>query len=292
MKSMTGYGRGSVARGGVDLTVEISSVNRRSLEVQISTPKDWDWVGAEALLTEKIRERAQRGKVYLQVRMAAFPEEELLGWNAGLVAEALRRLRAMAEANGMPFVPDAQLLFNLAHTLRQAGEGHDFSVLEEPLREAADAALAEWDAMRAREGEALRADLRGRLGRLRELAAGLDTHSSNTVAEYRDKMLERLRLAGLELDPGDERVLKEIALFADRCDVSEELTRLGSHFEQLEATLGETGSIGRKLDFILQEIHRELNTIGSKSNNLEISRRVIESKNEWERFREQVANVE
>jgi uncharacterized protein (TIGR00255 family) len=146
--------------------------------------------------------------------------------------------------------------------------------------------------MRAREGEALLVDFLGRLEKLRSLVEGIAGRAPHVAPAYREQLLQRLRAAGLELDPSDERVLKEVALFADRCDITEELTRLRSHLHQLQELLRAEGEVGRKAEFILQEIGREIHTIGSKANDLQISQRVIEFKNELERVREQVANVE
>ena len=146
--------------------------------------------------------------------------------------------------------------------------------------------------MRAKEGEALLVDFLARLETLRRQVDAVAARAPTVPAAYREQLLQRLRQAGLEFDLGDERVLKEIALFADRCDVTEELTRLRRHFEQFSALLKTDGEIGRKSEFILQEIGREVNTIGSKANDLTIARGVIELKNELERVREQIANVE
>ena len=146
--------------------------------------------------------------------------------------------------------------------------------------------------MRAREGEALLIDFLVRLEKLHVAVEAIVQRSPQVSGVYREQLLARLRQAGLELDVSDERVLKEVALFADRCDVTEEITRLRSHLAQLRELLRSDGEIGRKAEFILQEIGREIHTIGSKANDLQISQRVIEFKNELERVREQIANVE
>jgi uncharacterized protein (TIGR00255 family) len=146
--------------------------------------------------------------------------------------------------------------------------------------------------MRAKEGEALLVDLLGRGEFLRRDVDTIAARAPQVAPAYRDQLMRRLREAGLELDLDDERVLREIALFADRCDISEEITRFRSHLEQLTALLRSEGEIGRKADFILQEMGREANTMGSKANDLAIARAVIELKNELERIREQLANVE
>jgi uncharacterized protein (TIGR00255 family) len=163
---------------------------------------------------------------------------------------------------------------------------------EPAVREALAEALRGFAAMRAREGEALLVDFiqRGEiLHRQLELIAA---RAPQVPELYRGQLHRRLREAGLDLDLDDERVLREIALFADRCDIAEELTRLRSHFEQFAGLLRAEGEIGRRAEFLLQEIGREVNTIGSKANDLTISRAVLELKNELERIREQMANVE
>jgi len=146
--------------------------------------------------------------------------------------------------------------------------------------------------MRAKEGEALLVDFLERVELLRRHLDGIAARAPQVAPLHREQLLKRLREAGLELNPDDERVLREIALFADRSDVSEEITRFRSHLDQLATLLRSDGEIGRKADFILQEMGREANTIGSKANDLSIARNVIELKNELERIREQMANVE
>ena len=153
-------------------------------------------------------------------------------------------------------------------------------------------ALRAFAAMRAREGEALLVDFIRRSETLHRHVEAIVARAPHVPVNYREQLMKRLREAGLELDLNDERVWREIALFADRCDVSEEITRLRSHFEQFNGLLKSTGEIGRKAEFILQEIGREVNTIGSKANDVTIARAVIELKNELERVREQMANVE
>ena len=146
--------------------------------------------------------------------------------------------------------------------------------------------------MRAKEGEALLVDFIKRSETLHRHVEAIANRAPQVPANYREQLMKRLRDAGLELDLEDERVLREIALFADRCDVTEEITRLRSHFDQFAGLLKSDGEIGRKSEFILQEIGREVNTIGSKANDVTIARAVIELKNELERVREQMANVE
>ena len=167
----------------------------------------------------------------------------------------------------------------------------DFNVIGNTVEDSTFA-LRAFAAMRAREGEALLIDFLPRLETLRRQIEVIAGRAPLVPAAYREQLLQRLRQAELDLDVADERVLREVALFADRCDVTEELTRLRSHLEQFSALLRTEQEIGRKAEFILQEIGREVNTIGSKANDLAIARAVIELKNELERIREQMANVE
>lgn len=293
LKSMTGYGRASLRVGNTDLSVEINAVNRRGLEVFVSGPEEW--TGLERVVTPWVREKCERGKVAVSVRVqAGAAETASFSWDREAVSATLRRLEREALDMGVPFAGDSHLMLRLAELHRARREGLpsvDDEAVQGALRTAVDGALDALVAMRVKEGAALEADLRARLGTLAGLVEVIRTHSADNVTRYREALLNRLRQSGLELNPDDERVLKELALFADRCDIVEELTRLGSHFAQFTACFGEK-AVGRKLDFLCQEINREFNTVGSKANRVEITRAVIEAKNELERIREQMANVE
>ncbi len=288
MKSMTGYGRATAALAGATLTVQVSAVNRKTLDLTVSLPREWD--ALEPMVGEAVRKQAARGKIHVDIELTA-DGKAAAGWNEEAAFAELERLAEFAERAGVAFAPTPEVLWQVASAQRRGGG----SPLEEnrPAVEAAlDEALRAFAAMRAKEGEALLVDFLTRLEALRRHIEGVAARAPLVPALQRDQMLRRLREAGLELDPGDERVLKEVALFADRCDVSEELTRLRSHLDQFAALLKTDGEVGRKGEFLLQEIGREVNTIGSKGNDLAIARAVIELKNELERVREQMANVE
>ena len=290
MKSMTGYGRGVASVGSQTLTVQVSSVNRKTLDLAIKLPEQWE--SLEAAVGEQVRKVASRGRVNVVIELTGENGASEMVWDDEEIGEVLDRLSDLADARGVSFQPTAELLWSIANSRRKAAE---LPVAEEagPVVKAALAdALRGFGAMRAKEGEALLIDFITRLNTLRTYMEAIAVRAPQVTAGYREQLLGRLRQAGLELDVSDERVLKEIALFADRCDVTEELTRLRSHFEQFAALLKSQGEIGRKAEFILQEISREVNTIGSKANDLAISRAVIELKNELERVREQMANVE
>ncbi len=291
---MTGYGRAGFSAGNVEMTLEISAVNRRGLEVFVSGPQEWS--GLERLVTAWVRESASRGKISLifQTRFAA-GESAALAWDNDAMRESLQKLEAQATALGIAFAPDAGALVRLAELHRVRREGLpalDDEKVAGSLEAATREALAQLVAMREREGAFLEKDLGDRLATLENLTEQIVTFSAGNAARYRESLFARLQQAGLALDLSDERVLKELALFADRSDIAEETTRLRSHFTQFRACFSEKRDVGRKLDFICQEMNRELNTIGSKANQIEVTRCVIEAKNELERIREQVQNVE
>jgi uncharacterized protein (TIGR00255 family) len=288
MKSMTGYGRATATLAGATLTVQVSSVNRKTLDLTVSLPREWE--ALEPLVGELVRKFAARGKIHADIELTG--DDKATEWNEDAATAALDRLAAFAAREGVAFAPTPELLWQIASAQRRGGGLPTASEASPTVEATLDEALRAFAGMRAREGEALLVDFLTRIETLRrqiEIVAG---RSALVPSLQREQMLKRLREAGLELDAADERVLKEIALFADRCDVTEELTRLRSHLEQFTALLKSNSEIGRKADFLLQEIGREVNTIGSKGNDLAIARAVIELKNELERIREQMANVE
>ncbi len=290
MKSMTGFGRAAAPFAGHELSVQISSVNRRGLEIAASLPDEWREL--ETTVADRIRKAATRGRITVSVAVRApdgraegLPDEATLG-------RALDHLAALAAKRGIPFAPDAALLWEIAASLRNNHDLPAAADAQPALLALIDQALAGFGAMRAREGATLQADMLARVALIREHFATIAARAPQVAAGYRENLFRRLRDAGLELDLRDERVLKEIALFADRCDIAEEITRARSHLDQLDTLLRSDGEIGRKTEFLLQELGREVNTTGSKANDLAIAKLVIECKNELERIREQIANVE
>lgn len=297
IRSMTGCARAVFEIGGADWTIEISAVNQRGLAIFVSAPPEW-MPDAELLLAPIAREHASRGKINIIIR-AGTPGggnagTEIFAWDEAAADAALAKLAAAAKRAGTPFAPTPEVLLRLAElhrTHRAAVPAFAEESVAGTLADAARRAFADFAEMREREGANLEKDLRERLARLRVWAEKIRETSAGTVPAARDALRARLAALGLEIDLDDPRFLKEIALFADRADISEELTRLASHFAQFEEALGERAG-GRKLDFICQEILREFNTIGSKANNAAVTRCVVEAKNEQERLREQVQNVE
>jgi len=284
---MTGFGRGAATFGTHAITVQVNSVNRRGLDLTMALPDAWD--AMESAVAEAVRKVVVRGKVHVVVEVTGGIEAE---WDEEAVVETLDRLRSLAQARGVPFEPTAELLWEIASSLDGGGKLGAVEQAWPAVEQALLAALRGLGAMRAKEGEALLVDFLGRIEKLHAHVEAIAQRAPQVAPAYRDQLMQRLRAAGLELDLSDERVLKEVALFADRCDVTEEITRLRSHLGQLRDLLRSEGEVGRKAEFILQEVGREVHTIGSKANDLPISQRVIECKNELERVREQMANVE
>lgn len=289
MRSMTGYGRGGSAVAGQAVTAQVSSVNRRSLDLTVSLPEEWE--ALEPAVGEAVRRHAYRGKVHVDVEamLAAGMAES---WDEAEVVTAIERLKALAAKQGIAFQATPDLLWQIASSRKRASGLPTAEIARPAVLEALATALREFVAMRAKEGEALLVDFLARIAALRRMVEGIAVRAPEVAPAYREVLHKRLREAGLELDVSDERVLKEIALFADRCDISEEITRFRSHLDQFTNLLKGEGEIGRKAEFILQEMGREAHTIGSKANDLTISRHVIELKNELERVKEQMANVE
>ena len=293
MLSMTGFGRGcaEAAEAGVRIQVEIHSVNRKTLDIQISAPREWS--AYEPICNEWMSGAFQRGRVNVQIKVeSAKDSSDPLAMNTEAMAESLNNMKAFAQAQGLDFKPDCNLLLDLARSVKDRSSLPDWKELKDSLEEAFKAALADIHAMRQQEGAALANDLKERIAELEAFRKQIEKNATGGTQRYRDALLERLKQLELELDASDERVLKEVAIFADRSDISEETTRLASHFEQFSGFLNADEATGRKMDFLCQEIHREFNTTGSKSNDIEVTRLVIEGKNALERIREQVQNIE
>ena len=289
MKSMTGFGRAEVSLDTHDAVVEISSVNRRNLEIGLSLPREWQNLDSE--VQPRLRKKINRGRVNFSLKVNRPHGLGLSSWDEYAVSETLANLRKLAEQVNVPFDPDPTLLYRVAIS---QGEGSlpDWQEHQNLLFQMVDSALDNFIAMREKEGAAIFTDMQERLNSLVSIVERVEPLVSRQVPLYRETLYKRLSDAGLDVNLDDERVLREIALFAEKCDVSEELTRLRSHLGQMEETFQENGAIGRKLEFILQEIFREFNTLANKSSDIEIVRAVLDAKVEVEKLREQSLNVE
>jgi uncharacterized protein (TIGR00255 family) len=290
MRSMTGYGVGDAPLQTGRLVVEIRSVNHRFLDVRVRAGHRF--ADLAPLVESFAREKFARGRLDILVRGEG-------GVGGGGTIDRERARAAWRELSALrdEIAPNQELPLSLLATVPDLFVSPVDELREEAraaARTAFDAAALALDAMRAREGAALREDLVTRLAALREIAAGIAARAPALVELHRKKLLERaerLKLAQ-ELHADSARLEQEIALFAERVDIAEELTRLESHCDQFETMLKAGGSIGRRLDFLLQELAREANTMGAKSPDAQVSHAIVEAKAEIERMREQVQNVE
>ena len=291
--SMTGRGTGAAAGRLARVEVELSSVNRKQLDVDVGLPRFLS--SFESRVQELVQGRLSRGRVSGEIRVTWAEAAQAAGARVdlGLARATVTALRAAAKKLDLPDDLKASALLSLPGLVALEHGERDLETLWPSVRKALDTALAKLQAMRKKEGAALGRDLQGRLATLRTLVGEIAARAPGVAETYRANLLKRIAAAlpGTDL-AGDERLLKEVALFADKADVAEELVRLDSHFRQADGLLKTGGVVGRTLDFLVQEMGREINTIGSKANDGEIARRVVACKAELERFREQVQNIE
>jgi uncharacterized protein (TIGR00255 family) len=293
MKSMTGYGRGECAQDGFKITVELSSVNRKQAEVSVALPRETETL--EAQIRDAIHRCVARGRVNARVTFHAAAgklsaHKHINHSLAKDYAAELARLAKQLKLSGAVTLDQVLRAPGVFHTDEELAGTED---LWPAVEKALSHALAALVKMREREGAHLAKDLAARIGLMRAAAEKIQRQAPQTAENYRRQLLERIKSAGLEnIAPDDERLLKEIVLFADRCDISEELTRLHSHFQQFADCCKSREPVGRTLDFLAQEMNREINTIGSKADGLRVSELIIAAKAELEKMREQVQNVE
>lgn len=293
MNSMTGYGRGECSQDGFKITVELSSVNRKQAEISCNLPRELELL--EGQIRDVLNKAVARGRVTVRVSIhsARGRDSARMHLNADLARDYAKELAALAkqlklkDSVTLDQLVRAPGVFQTDEDL--AGEEDFWPAVEAALSKALAALLK----MRAREGAHLAKDLINRITIMRGAVEHVKKNAPLVAERYRTALLERIKAAGLEkIAPDDERLLKEVVLFADRSDISEELTRLQSHFQQFDELTKSKEPIGRTLDFLAQEINREVNTIGSKANDSLISREVVTLKAELEKFREQAMNVE
>ncbi|MCR5339517.1 MAG: YicC family protein [Lachnospiraceae bacterium] len=291
IKSMTGFGRAELEENDRRFTVEIKSVNHRYLDVNIKMPKKLNYF--EGAIRGLLKEFIQRGKVDVFITFEDFSTRHAaVTYHEDIAEEYMGYLKQMSEHFGLE--NDVRLsvlsrypeVFSLEDV--EIDESELWKSLEKVVREAAQMFVE----TRIKEGEALRADLLEKLDGMLKHVDYIEERSPQTVEEYKNKIYEKVRelLSDTQID--DNRILMEVTLFADKVCVDEETVRLRSHIETTKQILQEGGSIGRKLDFMAQEMNREANTTLSKSNNLDISNRAIELKTEIEKIREQIQNLE
>lgn len=291
VKSMTGYGRHESVLHGRTLVIELKSVNNRYLDCNVRLPRVY--VCAEDGVQRRVKAAISRGKVDVYVNIENNTEEAVsVTLNQPVAAGYMEALRTMADTFGLEPNVSIDLLAKFPDVFKVDKVPEDLEELTADIHAVTEEALRDFDAMRSREGEKLEADLLGRLVTLENFTHQVEQRSPQTVADYRARLTAKLQevLADRQLD--ESRVLTEAAIFADKVAVDEETVRLHSHIAQFREMLDGGSPIGRKLDFLIQEMNRETNTIGSKCNNLEISTIVVNMKAEIEKIREQVQNIE
>ena len=288
---MTGYGRGETDHEGAKFTVELNSVNRKQSDVVVNLPRDL--VELEPRIRQTINENISRGRTSATVSLHSGANgARKLALNTELARSYHEAMRALQKELNAPGEITIATILQAPGVMRTPEEALDPEDTWPAVERALRAALADLIKMREREGKHLAKDLIHRLKAIRKKLKEVRALHPDVVKRYRTALLDRIQKAGLPLPNEDERVLKEVTFFADRADVSEELTRLESHLAQFAHHLRSKEPVGRTLEFITQEIFRELNTLGAKANDAAISQRVIRCKAELEKIREQVQNLE
>ena len=291
IKSMTGYGRAVETVNGREFTVELRSVNNRYLDCTVKLPRSLSF--AEEAVKQTVKQTVSRGKVdvYITVR-SENTDDTKISLNTAVVEGYLSAMRQMAEAYGVRDDISVSTLSRMNDVFTVEKPEVDEEQLKADLMSVLDKALAGYNAMRATEGAALDRDLRSRGETILELVSQVEAGNGQTVIDYRTRLENKLKevLANTNID--ENRILTEAAIFADKVAVDEETVRLRSHLEQMNTMLTGGGAVGRKLDFLLQEMNREANTIGSKCTDVKLARIVVDIKAELEKIREQTQNIE
>lgn len=294
VKSMTGYGRARQTLNGRDITVEIRSVNNRYLDCTVKMPRAY--IFAEDAVKTLVQKYVSRGKVDAFITVDSLgAEETVVKVNEPLAKsyiDAMWQLYLLGGGQKVKLDYYATDLARLPDVLTVTKAEEDLETVAADIAAVAEEALAAHAAMRAREGERLGADILGRLDTIEAITGRVEERSPQTVAEYRAKLTARMQEVLQSTTIDEARILTEAAIFADKVAVDEETVRLRSHLGQLRDMLHSAVPVGRKLDFLIQEVNRESNTIGSKCSDLQIARDVVELKAEIEKIREQVQNIE
>ena len=291
IKSMTGFGRCEIQNGSRKFTVELKSVNHRYLDVNIRMPKKLNFF--ETAIRTLLKSYANRGKVDIFITYEDLSQSQVsVKYNAVLAAEYLKYLRQMEEEFGLENDIRVSTLSRYPEVFTMEEQSEDEEELWNGLKEALEGAFGQFVETRKAGGENLKKDILSKLDFLETEIVFVEERSPQIVAEYRAKLEEKMKELLADTQIEDSRIAAEVILFADKICTDEEVVRLKSHIRHMRATLEEKEGIGRKLDFIAQEMNREANTILSKANDLEVSDHAITLKTEIEKIREQIQNIE
>jgi len=292
MNSMTGFGRATLSLPDHLVLLEVFSVNKKGLEIVFSAPKEWQAFERQAnSLLKKSLERG-RIRVSISVEQTKVDENAQGLFDKDVMEGDLNELKSFVEEKGFACEITPELILQLAQARNRDSGLPKLEDILSDLKKTLSNATMEMIAMRKEEGSSIFHDLKERTNSLEEMTKRMEEGSKEMASEWKSKLLERLNKADLSLNSEDDRVLKEVALFAEKCDVSEEISRLRSHFGQIRETVAQEGSIGRKLEFLLQEVSRELNTFCSKSTRTQCTSIGLDARAEVEKMREQSMNVE
>lgn len=294
IRSMTGFGRGEYSDGKRNVICEIRTVNHRYADISVKMPKRYSF--AEEKIKALIKERVRRGKVEVSIIVENLTEGDItIRLNSPVAQQYIENLKELKERYGLTGEIDLKLVSSMPDVLKAIPDVEDEEEVTAVIRESVKAAVSRLDEMRTTEGAKLAEDLLMRGELIREIVKKIEKRAPLVAEEYREKLEARIReLVEDKVDIPADRILVEAAVFADKANITEELVRLDSHMIQLKAFLTESGegTVGKKLDFLVQEMNREANTIGSKANDLEITSLMLETKSEIEKIREQVQNIE
>lgn len=292
IKSMTGYGRGENVKDGRKFTVEIRSVNHRYNDITIKMPRAMNYI--EDIVKKKLTQQISRGKTDVYIFFETLSKDDInISLNEALVDAYIEKLSYIKQKYDLKDDISLSLLMGIDDIVTVEKNIIDKDIIIETLMPAVDTALTEFIKLRQTEGMALKKDIIVKLENMINLVNQIKDRSPKVVIEYRDKLQARLNELLTGNNQIDElRLITEITIFADRCSVDEEITRLLSHINQVKSILDEQEAVGRKLDFLVQEMNREANTIGSKSNDIEITQITVDLKSEIEKIREQIQNIE
>ncbi len=291
IRSMTGYGRARETVNQRDITVEVRSVNNRFLDCTVKIPRVYTF--CEDAVKSRVQKAVTRGKVDVFVTIASVgAESSVVVVNHDLAAGYVRALRTLAEEYDLRDDTSVLGVARFSDVLSVTKADEDLESLSADICAVLDEALAGYTAMRETEGRKLQEDIEARLAAIEELTEKIEIRSPRTVAEYRERLTAKMKEVLQSASIDENRILMEAAVYADKVAVDEETVRLRSHTAQLRAMLQAGGVVGRKVDFLIQELNREANTVGSKCSDLEITGYVVALKAEIEKMREQIQNVE
>lgn len=292
IKSMTGFGKGEFADGKRNVVVEIRSVNHRYSDISVKMPRRYSF--AEEKIKSVIKETVKRGKVEVSVIVESITEEDItIKLNPLVAKQYINNLKYLKEEFGLSGDISLETVANMPDVMKNAPDVEDEEEVTASIEEALRIAVHNLDQMRVTEGQKLAEDLTMRGELVRKYVKQIEERAPQVVKEYTQKLYDRINeLVDGMVDVPDDRILLEAAVFADKTNITEELVRLDSHITQLHQILGAGRSNGKKLDFLVQEMNREANTIGSKANDSDITKVVLEVKSEVEKIREQVQNIE